>query len=145
MKAYLTSIKESTEQVCKSQLEKLGFEVVLLNEKEDWPTKYKRFIDLANEDCLRIDADIILFNDFIIPNGLPDISMVQWQVVDYKKFAIHTGQPMYYSKGLLDIAKTLKVKDIRPETSMWREPEIIKYTLTIKEVVGLHQFPITEL
>ena len=144
MKAYLTSVGETTEQVCKSQLEKLGFEVILLNDKEDWSTKYKKFIDMANENCLRIDADIILFNDFKIPE-LPEISIVQWQVVDYKKFKIHTGQPLYYSKKILDIAKILPVSNVRPETSMWRRPEIIKYTKTIKEVVGLHCFPITTL
>ena len=144
MRAYITSIGESTEQVCKSQLEKLGFEVVLLNEKESWPVKYKRFIDMANEDCLRIDADIILFNDFKIPE-MEDCVMAQFQVIDRKKFAIHSGQPVYYSKKLLDIAKTLPIRENRPETSMWREPEIIKYTRTIKGVVGLHQLPITEI
>ena len=143
-KAFLTSIGEATEQVCKSQLEKLGFEVILLDKKEDWATKYKRFIDLADEDCLRIDADIILFNDFKVPEFTGTV-MAQFQVVDYKKFAIHTGQPVYYSKGLLDIAKTLPVSTHRPETSMWRRPEIINHTKTIKEVVGLHCFPITEL
>ena len=141
MRAYLCSISESTEQVCRSQLEKLGFEVVLLNEIESWPVKYKRFIDLANEDCLRIDADIILFNDFIIPE-MEDCVMAQFQVIDRKKFAIHSGQPVYYSKKLLEIAKKIPVKNIRPETSMWREPEIIKHTRTIEKVVGLHQFEI---
>ena len=116
-----------------------------MNDKEDWATKYKRFIDLADENCLRIDADVILFNDFKVPDVMPEICMAQWKVVDFRKFAIHTGQPVYYSKGLLDIAKTLPVKANRPETSMWRHPEIIDYTLTINEVVGLHDFPITEL
>lgn len=139
MKAFLTSVGESTEQVCKEQLEKLGFEVVLLNDKEDWPTKYKRFIDLANEDCLRVDADTILFNDFEIPK-LPEISMAQWLVADRKRFKINAGQPVYYSKKLLDIAKKVPVLNIRPETSMWRSPEIIKYTMTIDKVAGLHGF-----
>ena len=144
MKAYLTTIGEPTTDLCKSQLEKLGFEVVVIDGMETWEVKYKRFIDMANEDCLRIDADVILFNDFKLPK-FKGIVMAQFQVVDFNKFKIHTGQPVYYSKGLLDIAKTLPVSAHRPETSMWRRPEIIKYTKTIKEVVGIHDFPITKL
>ena len=140
MRAYLTSIGETSEQVCKNQLNKLGFEVILMNDKEDWPTKYKKFINLADDDCLRIDADVILFNDFKIPK-LPKICMAQWQVVDFRKLALHVGQPIYYSKKLLDIVKTLPVSIHRPETSMWRRPEIINHTLTIKEVAGLHRSP----
>lgn len=144
MRAYLTSIGEKTTNICKWQLELLGFDVVMIEGIEPWHIKYKRFIDLADEDCLRIDADIILFNDFKIAE-MPEIVMAQWQVVDYKKFVIHTGQPIYYSKKLLEIAKKMPISQDRPETSMWRMPEIIKYTKTIKEVVGLHQFPIIKL
>ena len=143
MKAYLTSIGESTEQVCKWQLERLGFEVVLLNEKEDWATKYKRFIDIANEDCLRIDADIVLFNDFNILDINPNQTlMVQWQVVDFYSFKIHTGQPIYYSKRFLELVRRVKpqIDNERPETSLWRNKELNKYTNTIDEVVGLHGF-----
>lgn len=151
LKAYLTTIGEPTTALCKSQLEKLGFEVVLLDKKEDWPTKYKRFIDLANEDCLRIDADIVLFNDFNVETLKKDISelnqdvIAQYQVVHFSKFKIHTGQPLYYSKRILEIAKGLPVSAKRPETAMWRRPEIISYTKTIEKVVGLHQFPMTKL
>ena len=145
MKAYLTTIDEPTTDLCKSQLEKLGFEVVVIAGVEAWEFKYKRFLDMAEEDCLRIDADIILFNDFKMPLFSEPILMAQFQVVDYLKFQIHTGQPVYYSKGLLDIAKTLPVVAHRPETSMWRRPEIIKYTKTIEKVVGLHDFPMNKL
>ena len=59
MNAYLCTIGEPTTNLCKSQLERFGFEVVLLDKVEPWIDKYKRVIAMADEDCIRIDADII--------------------------------------------------------------------------------------
>ena len=59
MKAYLTTIGELTTDICKKQLERFGYEVIVLGGIEAWPDKYKRFIETANEDCIRIDADIV--------------------------------------------------------------------------------------
>ena len=47
MKAYVTSIRELTTKICCEQLRKFGFEIVLLDQKESWIEKYKKFIQLA--------------------------------------------------------------------------------------------------
>jgi len=60
MKAFITSIGEKTTKICCEQLSKFGFEIILLDEIEPWINKYKKFINMANEDCLRVDADIIV-------------------------------------------------------------------------------------
>jgi len=141
MKAYLTSIGEQTTDLCKLQLEKFGFDVKVLDEKEDWPTKYKRFIDTANEDCLRIDADVILFNDKVkLAFNAQMPAMVQWKIIDFYTLTERVGQPVFYSKELLEIIKKLPVNNFRPETSMWRNPEVMKHTHNINEIVALHGF-----
>ena len=59
MKAYLCSVGELTTQICVDQLKLFGFDVILLDEIEPWYDKYKRFIFQTEEDCIRIDADVI--------------------------------------------------------------------------------------
>jgi hypothetical protein len=142
MKAFLTSIGENTTQICKEQLERFGFEVILLDKVESWEDKYKSFIKMANEDCIRIDADTI-------PNGnikrLADINygyMVQALGYDFYRNDVGIIGAVYYNKKALDIIRN-KFDEIdwrRPEATAWRLPEINKYVRTMDLVIGMHGF-----
>lgn len=139
MKAYLCSISESTEQVCKYQLEKYGFEIVLLNEKEDWLTKYKRFLNMADEDCIRIDADIIP-NKHILKLANCDKFIAKAHLYDIYRNETWPLAPIYYSKEALKELKNIQITDeIRPETFAWRSFPVEK-TSVFETVVGLHGF-----
>jgi hypothetical protein len=144
IKAYLCTIGERTTEVCKWQLERLGFDVVVLDEVEPWCVKYGRFIQMADEDCIRIDADVILNDKIILDiDQIPEnILMAQFQYFDFYRNEVGVGNPCFYSKACLDILKT-KLGDIdehRPEASAWRLKEINDFTMTCERVCGMHGF-----
>ena len=144
MRAYVTSVGEKTTDICVTQLKKFGFDVVLLDHKEKWIEKYKRFINIADEDCIRVDADIILNSNIIDPlkytQGLSNWLMCQFKVYDIYKNNIHLGIPVMYKKEALGIIRRNfdKVNPLRPEATAWRIPEINPHTFNIDEVVGIH-------
>ncbi len=141
MKAYLTSIGEKTTGICKWQLERLGFEVIMLDGKESWFDKYKKFIMVAGEDCIRIDADII-------PNiNLKKVPMSGELMEEYFCYDLYRNNvgvccPVFYRKRAIEIirANIDKLDKNRPETSAWRLPEIVKSTFVGQVVMGLHGF-----
>lgn len=136
MKAYLTSIGEQTTDICKSQLERFGFEVILLDKKEDWLTKYKRFLTIAYEDCIRIDADIIP-NKHIKVFQDCNAFLAKANVYDLYRNEVWPLSPVYYSKEALEILRKAEITDEnRPETALWRSFK--EKTTKLPEVVGIH-------
>lgn len=146
MKAYLTTIGEPTTEICKEQLERFGFDVVVLDGAEPWAQKYARFIETADEDCIRIDADVILNQNIKEAiNGLkyqPQMLMVQWSCYDLYRNNIGVCSPVFYSKKALEIIRE-DFKDLdlrRPEATAWRLKRINEFTATKDWVVGMHGF-----
>jgi len=142
MKVFLTSVGERTTDLCRWQLERLGFEVVLLADKELWIGKYAKFLELARktkENCLRIDADIIC-NKYIKIFQDIDAFIAKAHVYDLYRNEVWPLSPVYYSKeALQEIHNTSWAVDInRPETGVWRLFQ--KRTIVLPEVVGLHGF-----
>jgi len=139
MKCFLTSIGERTTELCRWQLEKLGFEVVLLDEKESWIDKYKKFIFMADKDCLRIDSDVIPNKN--IKKLVSDCWMVQAKTYDLYRNDVWFTSPVFYSKEAIDLIRLnfdLLDKN-RPETSAWRLiPKDKLKNLDI--IVGIHGF-----
>lgn len=141
MKAYITSIGEKTTDICKEQLERFGYEVEVLDGNENWYDKYKRFIFKANEDCIRIDADVI-------PNEnvkhLDDFAqlMVQAKTYDFYKNNLSVTSPVLYRKEAIDIIRGNwnLVGKSRPETDASRIPELNQWFHTTDWVVGIHGF-----
>jgi hypothetical protein len=151
MKAFVTSIGERTTKICCDQLKRFGYEVVLLDGQEPWPQKYRRFISEADEDCIRIDADIIPNTEIAdIPNVIKAITemfegtlMVQFNTYDLYRNNVGVTSPVWYSKKALEIIREQfpNLTDLgRPEASAWRLPAIVRHTLTAPRVVGLHGF-----
>ena len=145
MKAYVTSVGEKTTNICVEQLRKFGFEVVLLGEKESWPDKYKRFLNMANEDCIRIDADVIP-NKYLAEayweafQYHPRMLIIQYRTYCFYKNQLAITSPLFYRKEALDILKTADIDKDRPEAIAWRHPAINDRTYTSDKVVGLHGF-----
>lgn len=59
MKAFVTSIGETTADLCVWSLQRQGFEVVLLNSPDTLWHKLKLIFDQAEEDFIRVDADVV--------------------------------------------------------------------------------------
>ena len=142
MKAFITSIGEKTTKICCEQLSKFGFEIILLDEIEPWINKYKKFINMANEDCLRVDADIIV-NEQIKLIGLEKSEswMRQYTTYDLYQNRLKSSSPVFYKKEAIElIRKHLNtLNSNRPETAASRlkgMPQI----LTSDLVVGMHGF-----
>lgn len=142
MKAYVTSIGEKTTDICCEQLDKFGFEVVLLANKEKWIDKYKRFLGMAKENCIRIDADIV-------PNKLikeaprfdqTDYLIVDFHTYDFYKNNLSVTSPVYYKEMALQMFRSNldKITELRPERSMTKLVGEQKYTC--EYIVGMHGF-----
>ena len=148
MKAYLFSIGEQTTDICASLLKRYGFDAVLLDGEESILDKYKRFIKMADEDCLKIDADIIPNEDIKLIKyhsktaSRHSASVINYSCYDFYHNGIWVGCPTYYSKGAIEaIKRNLDTLDAsRPETSACRLPEIHPNIVKSDLVVGMHGF-----
>ena len=153
MKAYLTSIGEKTTKVVTWQLKRLGFEVILLNEKEAWIDKYRKFIEMAkaqNETCLRIDADVIPNKglvelwDFVVnyDGAGNDIWLAHGEMFRfYKNDIIKTGPVIYKPEAIQEISKHFgKLNSERPESSASRLPTVNPHFKHYEKLVGSHGF-----
>lgn len=141
IKAYVTTIGELTTQLCCEQLERFGYEVVLLDRITSWWDKYLEFIDTASEDCLRIDADIIP-NQHVAVCRESKALITQFHTYDLYKNDIGITSPLFYRKESLNIIRRNKrlIEQKRPEATAWRIPAVNAFTETSPLVVGLHGF-----
>lgn len=60
MIAFVTSIGETTTDLCVWSLERQGFDVVLLEDQNTLWSKLKFIFQSAHEDFLRVDADVVV-------------------------------------------------------------------------------------
>lgn len=145
MRAYVTSIGEKTTKVCCEQLKRFGFEVILLDKKEPWQSKYKRFIKMAGEDCIRIDADIIPnkhIKEIEVDRIANNFGIITYMTYDFYRNDIGITSPVFYRKDVLHIIKRNidKIPEFRPETTASRLPEVNSKKHHSNLVVGLHGF-----
>ncbi len=146
MKAYVTSIGEKTTELCCEQLIKFGFEVELLIKDESWESKYKQFIRMAheaNENCLRIDADIIV-NENIkqVGTDIDDKLVASYTLYDLYRNGIYVGSPVFYTRKALGIIARYHymLHPSRPEASACRLDLINGKKFQSPIVVGMHGF-----
>lgn len=143
MKAYVTSVGERTTDLCCEQLERYGFDVVLMDKKESWIDKYSMFIKVANEDCVRVDADVIPNDNVkLVGKDIGDAIMVQYKYFDFYKNNVSVGCPVFYKKEALSgiMSSLKKIHPSRPEATAWRLPNIVERTMTSDLIVGMHGF-----
>lgn len=149
MKAYVTSIGEKTTDICVEQLEKFGFEVVLLDKMESWESKYKRFIRMAhesNEDCIRVDADVIVNKN--IKKVFEDVErednylITSYNLYDLYRNGIFEGSPILYTKKAIGIINRyhMMLHPNRPESSACRLDRINPHKYHDETIVGMHGF-----
>lgn len=145
MKAVVTSYGEKTTGICIKQLEKFGFDVIVFDQPMSWPDKYNLFINTINEDCLRVDADIIV-NENVkkVGKDLPERFWCEtYCLYDLYRNGLYIGSPIFYTKrGIEAIRENLdKIQRLRPEASAWRLKKTNPHKRVNTElIVGMHGF-----
>lgn len=134
MRAYVFSIGESTTSLCCNLLREMGFEIILLNDKETslWD-KLKAFYEDAiasgEEEFLRVDADIIPNKDTLRFIDVPFSRKLQWKCAMGWDWYKNCVTPISIHHMSIDAIKTAydhieeAKEESRPETYLWRLPE----------------------
>lgn len=150
MKAYVTSIGESTTELCMWSLKRNGFDVVLLkNEDTSLADKLEEIYDTADDDFIRVDADVIVNKNCTITNVASSIPhkyfWAQYLTFDFYKQDITYGGVQYIRKDALPILQSnigkFKTAE-RPESQMYRLQEFNKPRRCVSNhlVMGIHGY-----
>lgn len=147
MKAYIFSIGEPTTELCCWQLKRLGFEVVLYKDELSLWHKLKRLYTEADEDFVRVDADIIPNNNIkeLISQTNPQYWWYHSMGWDMYANDIRPISVAYIKKQAIPIARKHidEAKgELRPETYIFRLPQFDnpRRAITANIITGLHGY-----
>lgn len=154
MKAFITSIGEPTTRLCKWSLERNGFDVYVVDKDGTLAQKLKLIYELADDDFIRVDADVIP-NSLITPEYLntlddPFIWWYQFQTFDwYKQDITHGGIQFIKKEALPALSRNIStfLTAERPESQMYRldEFENPRRGITVDKVAGIHGYGIKDI
>lgn len=149
MKAFVTSIGEPTTDLCVWALERNGFDVEIVKGKSKLAEKLKYIYETADDDFLRVDADVIVNN-----KCLPTLQSINWwtqfQTFDWYKQALTYGGVQLIKKECLPILRD-RIDDFmqteRPETAIYRINEFMypRRCTSLNMVVGIHGYGIEDI
>lgn len=149
MIAYVFSVGEPTTDLCVEALRKQGLDVILYQDGSRFSEKYRRLMNEATGDFLRVDADIII-NDRLSEylSQAKDWSCAYgwvWWQQDLQPISV-----MYYSPEVVDIIKKhLHDPDFdrtpRPEQYMWSLPELKDKIHKINVPLGIKGYGVRNL
>ena len=152
MKAYVTSIGEPTTKLCCWALERNGFDVFPVKHKESsLGKKLETIYMIAEDDFVRIDADVIVNRDFTpkmlgwLDSKNPDIWWWQFTLFDWFKLDL-TNNTSFIKKEAIPAlrANIHKVMHLnRPETEVSRIREFYeprRFETYRDEIIGLHGY-----
>lgn len=146
MKAYVFSIGEKTTDLCAELMKSYGFEIILFQDQTSLWEKLKRFyteaLETDDNNFVRIDADIIPNKNVkILAEGVgwDCASGYDWYKQDRGAISVHVMSREVIEKCLKHIEEA---KDkVRPETYLWRLPDINPYTEVRDEFgCGIHGY-----
>lgn len=131
MKAYITHLNEPTLEVSRWSLERLGFDVTVISGDTSLAMKLAEIYDDADEDFLRIDADVIVSRRLTkryMYDMEPGIWWRQYYVFDWFRQGPHAGGIQFIKKPAISYLRK-GVQDVmdaeRPETELWRMPDFL--------------------
>lgn len=143
MKAYVTSIGESTTDACIWSLERQGFETILVGNRDTslWE-KLKYIFENETEDFLRVDADTVCnqnINELITQT---ELLWYQGLTFDWFKQDVTHGGVQFVRKEAIPIVLQHideAANEERPETYLTRLPELYNPRTfgTFEKVCGL--------
>ena len=152
MKAIVTSIGETTTDLCIWSLERNGFTTQLVyNEGSSLGDKLEYIYTKVDEDFLRVDADVVANHNCTpqnikkIADNSPSVYWIQFGCYDWYKQDVIDGGVQYIKKiALTDLRNNIKrhKDDERPETAMYRLDSFMtpRRCITYNKIMGLHGF-----
>lgn len=146
MKAFITSVGEPTTDLCIWSLERLGYEVVIMQGDTTLAEKLQQIYEVAEDHFLRVDADTIVNRNVLkLGEYEKDAWWVQPQTFDwYKQDLCHGGVQFIRKEAIpalrAEIKKALHAE--RPETQVWRSPQFYhpRRCVSVDSVCGLHGY-----
>lgn len=148
MRAYVTSIGERTMELCEWSLKRNGFDVTLLKSDSNLWSKLKDIYNQADEDFVRIDADVVVNRSFT-PESLNlyqgDVWWWQFQCFDWFKQDLGYGGVQYIREQAIPHLRDNVDKFIdaeRPETELSRIKEFYEPRRfeSVETVAGLNNY-----
>lgn len=148
--AFVTSIGEPTTETCVWALERQGFKVTLIQDKTSLAEKLKRIYDTAEEDFIRVDADVIVNRNVKNLKFPPEVWWVQGQTFGwYCQDRIYGGVQMISKKALPYLRSRIHeaMQQERPETYMFRLPEFHSPRRCVSQEIlcGIHGYGIEDM
>lgn len=146
MKAIVFSIGEPTTELSVWALRRHNIETELIENKTSLADKLAALFAEADEDILRVDADIIVNRnilDFIKQAQAHPSLWLQSKTFDWFKQDISIGTPSYIKKELIPTLRQYSFKHHeRPETEYTRIKELHnpRRFASLDILVGLHGF-----
>lgn len=127
MKAFITSFNEITTGLCVWRLEEQGFETVLLQDETTLADKLKRIYDQADDDFVRVDADIVpnqnLTPQNVLMSKIEKVWWTQFMTFDWFKQDLAYGGVQFIRKAAIPYLRkhiNEAMNEERPETYMSR-------------------------
>lgn len=149
MIAYITHSGERTIDLCEWSLKRNGFETKILSGIDSLAKKLKDIYNEAEEDFIRIDADVIV-NKWFIPNWqLETVWWLQFETFDWYQQRKTTGGVNFIRKEAIPYLRDnidKAINEERPETYMYRLKEFHnpRRCITQEGIVGIHGYGIKE-
>lgn len=150
IKAYITSIGEPTTDLCEWSIKRLGFDTkVVYNETSTLGEKLEYIYNQADEDFIRVDADVIVNKGLMAVHEVKNMLWVQYKTFDMYKLNLTNGGVQYINKEILPTLRSNISRfkhDNRPETRMFRLEEFKERNQfkSAENVVGIHGFGQTD-
>lgn len=149
MIAYVTSIGESTTELCVWSLKRNGFEVELLQDGTSLAQKLKKIYELADDDFTRVDADVVPNRNFTVENVRkqehPDAWWIQFRTFGwYSQTPIYGGVQFIKKEAIPYLRKSIDkyIYAERPETQVARIEEFYNPRRFVSSdmMMGLHGY-----
>lgn len=105
VQTYITSVGESTTDICQWSLERLGFKPIVIKDTTSLWDKLNRIFKSAEEDILRIDADVIVNRNVINLTKQNELWWYQALTFDWHKQDITHGGIQFIRKECLPAIK----------------------------------------
>lgn len=149
MKAIVTSIGETTRELCVWSLQRNGFDVKVVESGNTLAEKLKFIYNNVDEDFVRVDADVVP-NNRLTPDAVkseyPDHCWWwQFQTFDWHQQDFTWGGVQFIKKEALpDLRANIDqfMNDVRPETRLTRITEFHnpRRFESVPVIYGLHGF-----
>lgn len=151
MKAFVTSIGESTTELCVWALERNGFEVVLIQNGGLLVDKLKTIYETADQDFVRVDADFVPNKEFTPKNlykladAYADAWWLQFLAFDWLKLNTSHGGAQFIKREALPALRNHVDefhREDRPETALSRVEDFYnpRRFQSTGAIAGIHGF-----